>query len=153
MPFLVDGNNLLGQTPGLKLRDPKSRLQLIQRICAHQHRKGGRYTIFFDGEPDRGPARLESHLGGVTVRYSGRGVSADEAIKRALRSAAHPREWTVISSDRELAVEFRHLGARSVDCAEFNRNLARLESEPLRRWEKSVSASEVEEWLKIFGEK
>ncbi len=152
MPFLVDGNNLIGLTRGLKLRDDKSQLSIVQRICAYQRRKGGRYTVFFDGESQGGRALRDSKLGGVTIRFSGHGVSADESIKRLLRRAAHPREYTVISSDRQLAIECQHLGSHLMNCTDFNREMEHLRSEPLQRWEKTPSAAEVEEWLKIFGD-
>ncbi|MBI2838049.1 MAG: NYN domain-containing protein [Acidobacteria bacterium] len=153
MPFIVDGNNLIGLTAGLSLRDEKSRQILVQRICAYQRRKGGKYAVYFDGEPRVGPMQRDSRLGGVSVRFSGHGVSADDSIKMVLRRAAHPKEYTVISSDRELLTECKHLGARQMSCVEFNRAMGRLESEPLRKWESPLSRSEVEEWLKVFGEK
>lgn len=152
MPFLVDGNNLIGMTRGLELRDDTSRQKLVQRICAYQRRKGGSYLIYFDGEPEHGPLRRDAKLGGVEVFFSGRGTSADELIVRKLERAAHPREYTVITSDRALGTACKHLGARQMSCAELNRAMGQLEREPLRRWESPPSKEEVEKWLKVFGE-
>lgn len=150
MPFLVDGNNLMGMTAGLSLRDASSRTKLVQRICAYQRRKGGRYTIFFDGEPATGLMHRESKLGGVAVRYSGAGVTADEVMVKFLRKTARPKEHIVISSDRELVTQCRHLGAKSMSCAELNRAIREQEGTSLRSWEAPLSKSEIEKWLKIF---
>ncbi len=153
MPYLVDGNNLIGLTAGLSLRDARSRQLLVQRLCAYQRRKGGKYTVYFDGEPETGPLRQDLDLKDVSVRFSGRGVSADDLIQRALSRAAHPREYTVVSSDRELAQACKHLGARHISCADFNREIRKLEVKPRERWESPPTAAEVEEWLRIFRQK
>ena len=153
MPYLVDGNNLIGVTAGLSLRDSRSRQLLVQRICAYQRRKGGKYTVYFDGEPETGPLRQDLDLRGVSVRFSGRGVAADDLIQRVLGRAAHPREYTVVSSDRQLAQECKHLGARHMSCPDFNREMRKLETKPLEKWESPLTAAEVEEWLRVFREK
>jgi len=152
MPYLVDGNNLIGQTPGLRLHDEKSRQELIRRLCAYQHRKGGQYTVHFDGEPERGPSRPESRLGGVTIRYSGHGVTADESIIRVVKRSAAPGECIVVSSDRQLRTECKNLGAKLMSCSELNREMGRQLAQPFRSWEKPLSPNEIREWLKIFGE-
>ncbi|MEW6364643.1 MAG: NYN domain-containing protein [Acidobacteriota bacterium] len=153
MPYLIDGNNLIGLTAGLSLKDARSRQLLVRRICAYQRRKGGKYTVYFDGEPETGPLRHDLDLRNVAVRFSGRGVTADDMIQRVLRRAAHPREYTVVSSDRELARACKELGARQMSCADFNAQMRKLEAKPLEKWESPVTAAEVEEWLRLFREK
>ena len=68
MPYLIDGNNLLGSWGGPAVPGD-GRLEVVRRVSAFCRAKGARATIVFDGAPFR--AELEhQHLGAVTVRFS-----------------------------------------------------------------------------------
>src|SRR5207249_12292315 len=98
MPYIVDGHNLLGQTPGLSLTDPGDRGRLVSVLAAFCRERRCRMTIFFDGEPPRG-GRAVLHLGGVRIVHSGRGRSADDAILDMIRGSRTPADITLVTSD------------------------------------------------------
>lgn len=52
MPYLIDGNNLLGSWGGPST-DNDRRGEVVRRVAAFCRAKGGRATIVFDGHPLR----------------------------------------------------------------------------------------------------
>lgn len=102
MPVVVDGSNLGGALGGRRgARDAPAVVRLLLGWA-----RGRRHTVVvFDGPPD---ASLAERYGNLTLRWSA-GRSADDEILRCL--AKRPRDWTVVTDDRELAERCRRLGA------------------------------------------
>jgi len=153
VPYLLDGNNLLAQTPGLSMNEPSDRRRFVSTLAAFTRSRRCKLTVFFDGEPLDGWAPT-THLGGVTVRHSGRGVSADDAILETIRRSAAPADIVLVTSDRALYERGRHLGARGQLGHAFRRA---LRSEAAARdggGEKPErpEPGEVEAYLELFGE-
>ncbi|MBL8045607.1 MAG: hypothetical protein JNL09_03645, partial [Anaerolineales bacterium] len=48
MPFLIDGHNLIGKMPGLRLDDPDDERQLVQFLRAYLARVKKSGTVVFD---------------------------------------------------------------------------------------------------------
>lgn len=67
--------------------------------------------------------------GGIMVIYTGRGESADDAIKRII--AQERREWIVISSDRAIEQYAWSHGAVPVSSARLEAILQRISAAPL----------------------
>jgi predicted RNA-binding protein with PIN domain len=158
MPLIVDCYNVLHATmpPSLAgLDEARLCLLLADSPWARQ-----RMVVVCDGvvKPG-GPAT--SPQPGVELIYSGPGRSADEVIIRLIDADSAPRRLTVVSDDRELRKAARRRRARDMEAARFIQVLASV----LGRRGKgrpggggagkltpaTLSASEVEAWLKEFG--
>jgi predicted RNA-binding protein with PIN domain len=122
MPYLIDGHNLIGAMPGHRLEDPDDEADLIARLQRFCSASGKAVTVYFDrrsvgrGDPPR--------MGRLTVRFVTEASSADRAIcahLQRLRGEAH--NWSVVSSDGEVATAARRAGARAVPSAAFLRQL------------------------------
>jgi predicted RNA-binding protein with PIN domain len=153
MPYLIDGNNLLGSWGGPR-GGPDRRPEVVRRVAAFCRQRGSRALIVFDGRPLR-EDRPEQDLGAVSVRVPAEGEDADTVIRRTIDSAARPAEWTVVTSDKPLYSYARTRGAAVLRAHEWNA-LARSaearprESEP-SAGEKPEREADVEGWLRLFG--
>jgi len=116
VPFLVDGNNLIGMVAGRAPGTEEERRELQRTIAARVRNGGSSVVLFFDGEPLAG--KREGWLGGLTVRYSG-GRSADDAIIEAVERSKARRDCHVVTDDRALAERARARGARALSTADF----------------------------------
>ena len=48
MPLLIDGHNLIGRLPDLRLDDPQDEAKLVARLRVYHARTGKRVTVVFD---------------------------------------------------------------------------------------------------------
>ncbi len=152
MPLLIDGHNLIGQMQELSLADPDDEEQLLERLGAYQRRRRSEITVVFDAGPRGGPSAASGRRqAGIRVLYARPGQQADDVICRLVRQARDRRGLIVVSSDRAVQAEARHLGATVVSSQEFARRLAPPPSpQPPMEKEQPPSPSEVEAWLSIF---
>ncbi|MBN2347152.1 MAG: NYN domain-containing protein [Candidatus Aminicenantes bacterium] len=156
MPYIIDGNNLIGCAPEFSLGDPEARGKMITLVKRFQESKNTKVTLVFDGEPQGGDARqpINSKL---TVAYPRIGLSADDEIKRILEKYQHVKETVLVTTDRELKSFAKEKGVRTVNSIEFFYTLKKVsvsqghKEETLKRVNARVSQSEVEQWLKIFN--
>lgn len=152
MPYLIDGNNLLGSWGGPAVPGD-GRHEVVRRVSAFCRAKGARAIIVFDGAPFR-PEAAEQQLGPVTIRFPGPGRDADSLIREIVDAAAHPAELVVVSSDKPVYSYARTRGARVLRAHEWNA-LGR-EAQPRHRKgaaksEKPERETDVEGWLKRFS--
>ncbi len=156
MSYLIDGYNVIGRgrALGLSLADEGKEKRLLDLIASWRDRKGVRreVKVIFDGQVGvlvHGRARF-SHQG-IAVEYT-IGRSADAAIGEAVRRAKNTRDLVVVTSDRAVAREAHMHGAGVQSSDEFlamvSGALAAGEGEKPER----VSGSDVDEWLRIFGD-
>lgn len=153
MAYIVDGNNVMGQTPGWHRDKPGSRHRLLRELAAFAAGAKARVTVVFDGAPDDGVPD-GSTFRGVRVYYPARGSDADSVIERLVASSRDRRGLTVVTSDRRLAAECRDLGARVVRSGEFRKQMASAASRaPDEEPGKSEAppAEAVDEWMRYFG--
>ncbi len=139
MPYLIDGDNLLGTWPGRKRSDAERR-SLAFQLNRYAVRRQRRVLVVFDGMPPPG-----LHLG-AGARFAGSGRTADEVILEILRNQQDRRGWIVVTSDRSLGDQCRYLQARLERCHEFRKRL----SEQLGQ-EKPDREADVDYWLERFG--
>ena len=112
--LIVDGYNVTKSAwPTMPLEAQRTRL--VQGLAALAARTGAEVTCVFDGADVVAPA--VSAGPGVRVRFSPRGQSADELIRRLVAAEPSGRAVTVVSSDREVADGVRSSGARAVESA------------------------------------
>lgn len=127
MPYLIDGNNLLGLRSEIRLKDPGARSRLLQRLAAFSRARRTKVIVVFDGEPEPGTGGSEVHLGEMRVLYAGRKTDADTLILRLLEEAADPAGFVLVTSDRALGDRARHRRVRNVTASrKFQRALDEL---------------------------
>jgi predicted RNA-binding protein with PIN domain len=138
MPWLIDGDNLLGTWPGRQRSDAERRALALelQRIAAG---RGRQVVVVFDGNAPPG-ARF-----GAGVLFAGPGRTADDVIVSLLREQEDPAGWVVVTSDRPLGDHCRHVGARIERSDRFRARLQGAQAQ-----EKPERESEIEYWLDVF---
>lgn len=152
MPYLIDGNNLLGSW-GVRSQRGDPRSEVVQRVSAFCREKQVRATIVFDGQPLRTDLATQD-LGLVRIRVPPPGRDADSVIREIVDSAKAPGELIVVTSDKPLYSYVKTRGARVLRAHEWNRT----EREQRKRQadaagEKPEREQDIEGWLKAFGEK
>ena len=154
MPYLIDGNNLLGSWGGPAVPGD-GRLEVVRRVAAFCRARGARAVLVFDGAPFR-PDLDGQELGAVSLRFPPPGVDADAAIREAVDRAARPAELIVVTSDKPVYSYARTRGAQVLRAHEWN-TLAREaktrapKGGPPSRGEKPERETDVEGWLKRFS--
>ena len=144
MPFLVDGNNLLGRLIGGAEATAEEKHAVQAKIAARIRSGRSSVVLFFDGEPATG--RREGWLGGLTVRYAGN-RSADDAIVEAVERSKARRDCHVVTDDRALAERARSRGARALSIADFWGRVG--DEAPPSGDAKAVN---VDDWLSFFAD-
>ena len=142
MPYLLDGNNLIGRErrgPG----SPEDRDALVREVADRLRSTQARVVLFFDGAGD------PVSLGSLSVRFAGAGT-ADDAILREVARSARPPEITVVTEDRNLARRARDAGARTSEPREFwSRFGAPARTSPASGGDVRV---DVDDWMQWFSD-
>ena len=152
MHYLIDGHNLIPKIPGFSLREIDDETRLIELLQEYCRRSRKQVEVFFDNSPP-GQPRVRT-FGNVTARFVRAGESADQAITQKLsRLGNAARNWTVVSSDREVQSAARAVRARLLSSEAFadllretlsdKQSLSETENPPPK-------AEEVQEWLDLF---
>lgn len=150
MPYLIDGNNLLGSWGGPQEGDDR-RHEVVRRVAAFCRGRTAKATVVFDGHPLRADLAAQD-LGPVTVRVPEKGIDADTLIRELVERSARPAELIVVTSDKALYSYVKTLGAAVLRAHEWNA----LERQTARRpaadgREKPEREDDIEGWLKKFG--
>ncbi|HWP42538.1 MAG TPA: NYN domain-containing protein [Blastocatellia bacterium] len=151
MAYIIDGNNVMGQTPGWHRDRDAARMRLLELTAEFARLKEARVAVVFDGAPESGLPDGSSFRG-VRVYYAERGSDADTRIERLVESSKDRRGLTVVTSDRRLALAVRALGAAVMRSGEYRKLVdSVLETRP--RAEKGEGANDpsINEWLRYFG--
>jgi hypothetical protein len=152
VPYLIDGNNLLGSWGGPAVTGD-GRAEVIRRVAAFCRARGARATIVFDGTPLRKDV-ADQALGPVQVRTPSLGRDADSLIREILDRAGRPEEWTLVSSDKALYSYAKTRRASALRAHEWNALAGGARSRPSGRstdTEKPERETDVEGWLRRFS--
>lgn len=145
MPYLLDGNNLIGRVRRTSRPSPEDRAALVAEIAGRLRVTRARATIFFDG-----PAgERASSLGSLSVRAPSSG-SADDAILREIERAAAPGETVVVTADRGLASRCRDAGAKVCSPDEFFSRFGTASTAVPGR--DAPGKVDVDEWMRYFSD-
>jgi predicted RNA-binding protein with PIN domain len=153
MPYLIDGHNLIPKV-GLRLDSPDDEMELVAILQEFARLKRQQVEVYFDGAPV-GQAGTRK-LGTVKAHFVRLGQTADNAIRaRLIKMEKTAKNWTVVSSDREVQSAARLAHAQFITSEEFVKMIKRaINSAPKANTDnKKISSQEVDEWLKIFREK
>ncbi len=154
MPYIIDGHNLIAALPDISLDDPDDEVKLVLKLrawCAHTGRKA---IVYFDGGLPGGVARELSTSRLRVIFAAAQRSSADALIKAHLQRLKDARNWTVVTSDRDILAAAYRRGAHGLKSQAFAAELAPVQ--PAVEEEESklagVLAQELQEWLHIFGD-
>lgn len=155
MPYLIDGNNLLGSWGGPSGKGSDRRAEVVRRVAAFCRTRGARAVVVFDGKPLR-DERPAQELGPVSVRVPPPGRDADSVIRALVDAAREPRDLIVVTSDKALYSYAHTRGARILRAHEWNA----LERAPAKRpasrrppvtsEDKPEREDDIEGWLARF---
>jgi predicted RNA-binding protein with PIN domain len=153
MNYLVDGHNLIPKIPGMSLEaldDEQRLIELLQVYCRVRRQK---VEVFFDRAATGRAGKRQAGM--VVAHFVRQGRTADESIVARLDQLEKAaRNWTVVTSDRQVQTETRVRQAKIVSSEEFAGELmaALQDAQVARRHEPGkMSDSELDDWLKLFG--
>ena len=149
MPYLIDGNNLLGVVLHRRRGDPETRSRLVSSLSRFARTKGCRILLFFDGPKEYDLFPLASDL----ELFFSQEREADELILETLESSRNWGETLLVSADRELINYARGrkvsvLSPRSFfdQLLRFERG-ARVDAKP----EPPLSERDLLQWQRLFS--
>jgi predicted RNA-binding protein with PIN domain len=156
MPLLVDGHNLIAQLPHLRLSDSDDEAQLVMLLRRYATRKRSRrVVVVFDHGVYGHPDNLNGY--NVECHFAHSPTDADTELIRRIRAIKRTGQWQVVTSDRAVAGAARAQGVQVISSQAFARKLAVLR-EPTasmheKKSEKPLNEAEIQDWLRLFGEK
>ena len=157
MHWLIDGHNLIGQMPNLRLDDPHDEEKLLLYLRSHRAKTGHRVTVVFDAGHSY-QASKTSKQGGITIQFAPSGKTADQIIIQRLRKLKNKQSVIVVSSDQSVQQAARQVYVRVIDAREFARQLLQEASGLDQQQDEGsqadvqLSPSEVDEWLNLFNQ-
>ncbi len=155
MNWLIDGHNLIGHMPNLRLDDPHDEEKLVDYLLRYRAKTGHAITVMFDAGAGHRPGGTQKR-GGLTIQYAPSGQTADQLIAHRLRQIKNPQAWRVVSSDKTVQRAAQFAGVRSLPAREFAAQLlggnATTGADPGDQPDVRLSPDEIEAWLDIFGQ-
>jgi len=153
MPYIIDGHNLIPKVSGLSLQDMDDEIQLVKLLQEFCRISQKRVEVYFDNAP---PGSFGTRTYGcVVAHFIRQGKTADQAIQEKLkRLGGEARNWTVVSSDREVQVNARAAHAKTLRSEFFSQQMSGILTEKphdLSEQEAELSSQEVEDWMNVFG--
>jgi len=154
MPYLIDGHNLIPYIPGLSLKDLDDEIALIKVLQGFASQQKTRVEVYFDQAP---AARAGSRsFGSVRAHFVRQGTTADQAmIKHLSRIGKEAKNWTVVTSDREILVEAKSAHSQILRSSQFAAQLksvkSRISSDADKGDAPEVPEGEVDYWLDQFN--
>ncbi|HAV77194.1 MAG TPA: hypothetical protein DCX53_07560, partial [Anaerolineae bacterium] len=146
MPYLIDGHNLIPKL-GLRLDSPDDELELIAILQEYSRLENKKQVeVYFDGAP--APHAGTRKLGTVTAHFISLTSSADNAIRARLKKMGKSaRNWTVVSSDRQVQADAHSAKADVISSGDFAKKLEQArDSNPKPADTRGLSEQEVDDW-------
>ncbi len=153
MLYLIDGHNLIPFVKGLDLKQIDDEMRLLNILQDYARQNRANVEVFFDGAAPGWAG--EKRFGGIIAHFVKKGKTADEAIRQRLTRLPAGSGVVVVSSDRQVQAEARNHRAEILPSGVFASNLIIQKPEPQKRkrnTEIELNDSEIDEWLKLFGD-
>lgn len=115
--ILIDGYNLMAKMDGLGGNLEANRERFIRRLGQFREQKYHDITVVFDGEKGGWITESYDRTMGINIVFSRLGEKADDVIKRMVLE--HAVEYTVITSDKEIASYAETTGHTAIPSEEF----------------------------------
>ena len=150
MPYVVDGNNVMGRVPKTARDLPQARSRLIHDLVRFVSAHKVKVKVIFDGHPDeRFPEGCV--FKGVHILYARSGGDADGRIKELLGKSSYKRDTIMVSSDKALVSFADRQGARTLASHKFRQMLAEIQDHVFPEKTGGSTPVDVEEWLEFFA--
>lgn len=148
MPYLIDGNNLIGE----RAAGPTSRRKLLDELARFVAAKRVRVAVVFDGAPEDFFPDGATYRG-VKIYYAARGSDADERIKRMVEHERERHTLRVVTSDGALSRYVRVCGAQVIAVKDFRNQMREAQTSEERASERKaeMKGEELDEWMRYFG--
>ena len=149
MPYLIDGHNLIPKM-GLRLDSLDDEMELVAILQEYCRLSRKTVEVYFDGAP--APQAGTRKLGTVTAHFVHLGSSADHAIRaRLIALGRSAKNWTVVTSDRQIQAEARAVQAEVLSSEAFATMLKNAHRSARKtNQDRPLSHDEVEEWMRLF---
>ena len=152
--IIIDGWNVCWKIPEIAELIPdhleKARNRLNTLIKNFFQGKTVEYKIFYDGQPlNFSSAYRPDH----SVYFSTSPEKADELIIKFLQKQSKKKNWTVITSDRELTHRVKNHDAQTLTSEAFISKLISKRSPDIKSTSKenpSISQEDISYWLDKF---
>ena len=152
MPYLIDGHNLIPKVPGMSLAEIDDEAILVETLQVYYRVRRQKIEVFFDQAPPTRGGRKST--GSVVIHSVRQGKTADQAILDRLGQLGKAaKNWTVVSSDRQVRAGARDLGASLLTSEEFAAQLmAARQAAQVQQKENPAppGPDEVDDWLRLF---
>lgn len=152
---IIDGYNLIHSIPSLRktlLHDAHSaRELLIYAIARLTHQRSFRCTLVFDGFEQNDSKKTAVHAP-VHVLYSAP-LSADAKIRSMIDHSKKRPALIIVSSDREVISYAKACSCQTHSAKYFANMLAETDDVVTEKSDVSLTKHQIDQWLKIFGEK
>lgn len=153
MPYLIDGHNLIPKIAGFHLGEIDDEMQLVKLLVEYNRLSRKQVEVFFDNSP-AGQPRLRT-FGNVVARFVRSGETADQAISQKIsRLGREARNWTVVSSDRQVQSMARSAHAQVISAEAFAEQVKQTLATELpndKTMTISSDAEDIDGWLNLFG--
>ena len=152
MVYYLDGYNLLFSLIDSKQNLASQRQKLIlflQRQFTSRCLSG---ILVFDGAHRRDEESGLSYKSPLEIAYAPKGQSADAYIVEKIEAARNPREITVVTNDRGLAMHARSHGAKVQANGSFIQFLKKKKKKG-KKGPVSETQQNIERLMKIFEER
>jgi predicted RNA-binding protein with PIN domain len=153
--FIIDGYNVIHTIPSLKktlAHDAHTaRELLIHAVARLTHQRKFRCTIVFDGAAP-GTSSNQSPHAPIHVLYS-HPQNADAKIKQMIEQSKNRSLLVIVSSDREILDFAKVCSCQTHTSKHFSNLLSQSDESSAEKSDAPLSQSQINEWLKIFGEK
>ena len=152
MPYIIDGHNLIPKL-GLRLNAMDDEMELVAILQEYSRLERKQVEVYFDGAPAHHAGTRK--LGTVTAHFVPLGTTADEAIRKRLKKMGKSaKNWTVVSSDRQVQTETRAVQAAIISSDIFARQLKQARNTaPKPTDNRKLSNQEVDDWMKVFEQR
>jgi predicted RNA-binding protein with PIN domain len=147
MPYLIDGHNLIGAMPDIRLSDPNDEMKLVNKLRSFAARKGKKLTVIFDGGLPGGRSYASTQMVEI-IFSSAHQTTADDLLMRRIPRLKDPRGWTLVTSDLKIIALAKGYHLNIVKSAAFAQTLNQIPDAPdLGEWTNPIiTYGEISYW-------
>lgn len=153
MHYLIDGYNLLFllfDSPDNLQSNRKKVIDFLEESLLSLNLG---VTLVFDASHQEGNRHPFEYLESFDILFTPKGQTADDFILEKVEFSLHPAETTVVTSDKRLGMQCRHLGAHIQSLKQFFSWLSKKRSDQSKKTSQASfkdSKANIQRLLNIF---